>query len=115
MQPRQGPLPTVRPDYNVTALKRWPLGTSYVDITQWLVRLFQAPGFRPHGGPPPVLVVGETGVGVPVVEMLREAMIRARVEGHMVSGTITAGRRCRSSREAGAAGGWRRSSSHPCW
>jgi hypothetical protein len=80
-----------RPDYNVTALKRWPLGTSYVDIVQWLVRLFQQPGFRPEGGPPPVLVADETGVGVAVVEMIREALIRARLAGYMVSVTITAG------------------------
>jgi hypothetical protein len=85
------PLRTVRPDYNVTALKRWTLGTSYVDITRWLTRLFQAPGFLPVHGPPPVLVVDETGVGVAVVEMIREALIRAQVEGHLLAVTITAG------------------------
>jgi hypothetical protein len=90
-RPAAAPLPTVRPGYNVTALKRWPLGTSYVDITQWLTRLFGAPGFRPAHGPPPVLVVDETGVGAAVVEMVREAMTRARVEGHLVAVTITAG------------------------
>ena len=87
----KAPLPTVRPDYNVTALKRWHLGTSYVDITQWLTRLFGAPGFRPAHGPPPVLVVDETGVGVAVVEMIREAMVRAGAEGYMLAVTITAG------------------------
>jgi len=89
--PARGQPLAVRPEYNVTALKRWPLGTSYVDITQWMVRLFQGPALRPEAGPPPVLVVDETGVGQPVVEMLRLEMSRGRVEGHLVSVTITAG------------------------
>jgi hypothetical protein len=55
------------------------------------VQLFQTPGFRPQEGPAPVLVVDETGVGVPVVENLRLDMARAQVDGHLIAVTITAG------------------------
>jgi hypothetical protein len=84
-------LPTRRPTYDVTALKRWPLGTPYVDIVQWLTRLFLSPALQVTGQPMPVLVVDQTGVGAAVVEMLLEAMIHAKVRAGLFAVTITAG------------------------
>jgi hypothetical protein len=83
--------PPPRPTYRVTAMKRWPLGTSYVDIARWLVRFYQAPEVEAGEALPPVMVVDETGVGAAVVEMLREKLGRAKVPGGMLAVTITAG------------------------
>jgi hypothetical protein len=80
-----------KPTYNVTALKRWPLGTSYVTISEWFVRLFQSPDLAGLKNPPPVLVVDETGVGAAVVQMLYAELSKARVSGEMLGVTITAG------------------------
>jgi hypothetical protein len=84
------------PVYQVRNLRRWPLGTSYTEIAAWLVRLFQSDEAKPRPGPPaavraPVLVADETGVGTAVVEMLREALVRAKAEGGLCGVTITAG------------------------
>jgi hypothetical protein len=82
----EGPSPV----YTCAALRRWPLGASYTDISLWLARFFLAqPAETPR--PDPVLVVDETGVGSAVCEMIRSAMIRANVQGGFVGVTITAG------------------------
>jgi hypothetical protein len=80
-----------RPDYRVTNLKRFPLGTEYTEITAWLVRFFQTADPARHGEPPPALVVDETGCGAPVVEMIRVAFDKAAIPGFLVAVTITAG------------------------
>jgi hypothetical protein len=82
--------PPARPTYYVPALRRWPLGTSYVDIARWLVRFYQSPEVG-RWGLPPVLVVDETGVGAPVVDMLREKLGGSKVPGGLAGVTITGG------------------------
>ena len=84
------PQVATRPTYHVPALKRWQLGTSYVDISAWLLKFFMRPDDEPRYGPPPVLVVDETGVGIAVAEMLRQAL-KGKVPGGMITVTITAG------------------------
>lgn len=67
--------------YACRALKRWPLGTSYVDIVDDVRRLDQRLDDM-------VLVIDNTGVGRPVMDIFRRAKLRCRV----VPITITAGR-----------------------
>lgn len=92
--PPPGGLAVPKPVYNVTALKRWPLGTSYVALAGWLARYFASPAGVNSGGPPPVLVVDETGVGIAVIEMIRERLLAAQFPGGLVCLTITAGSGC---------------------
>jgi hypothetical protein len=73
-------------------LKRWPLGTPYPDIVGDVARVLAT---APLPGAP--LVVDQTGVGRPVVDMLRRAKMPAR----LVPVTITAG-----TRETQTADGW---------
>jgi hypothetical protein len=97
--PPAGPGPTPRrprgPVYDDPALRRWPLGTPYTAIADWLVSLYQSPAAAPQQGLPrvlaPVLVVDETGVGTAVVEMILGALRRARAPGGFVAVTITGG------------------------
>jgi hypothetical protein len=74
--------------YDVTMLKRWPLQTSYNDIVDGLIRLYQ---MKELSASPPLLVVDSTGVGEAVVDMCRERIGRAGIQGGMVAITITAG------------------------
>jgi hypothetical protein len=60
--------PPNRPTYSLPALRRWPLGTSYVDIVADLARL-------PESCPElegATLVVDRSGVGAAVADMLRQ-------------------------------------------
>lgn len=76
--------------YQVPMLKRWPLGTPYLEIVAAVLKLYQTPGFLPPNYP--ILVVDATGVGVPVCEMVKEQLTRANAPGGMVGVTITGGR-----------------------
>ena len=74
-----------KPPYAVPYLQRFPLGTPYPQIVTAVVDLLRTP--KLHGS---MLVVDQTGVGRPVVDMLRDGM-RGRVTGHLVPVTITGG------------------------
>ena len=54
--------------------RRWPLGTSYAAVAEWMAAFLKSPADAARYGPPPLLVVDETGVGSAVVEMLVEAV-----------------------------------------
>lgn len=68
--------------YAVRQLKRFPLGTSYTAVCARLVEMFQNPVLKNS-----TLVVDQTGVGRPVVDMLK----RSKIEAHIRPVTITAG------------------------
>ena len=74
-----------KPPYAVPHLQRFPLGTPYPAIVSAVVDLLRTPQLRGS-----MLVVDQTGVGRPVVDMLRDGM-RGRVTGHLVPVTITGG------------------------
>src|SRR5271163_1174367 len=61
--------------YTVRHLQRFPLGTPYGDIVTEVTRFAEAPTLKRRG----VLVVDQTGVGRPVVEMLRGAAMPCRI------------------------------------
>ncbi len=80
-----------KPTYHVGHLERFPLGTTYPDVVRAIVRLTE----RPELGSEWQLVVDATGVGRPVVDLLREALGAERRRVHPVtitgSGAATAG------------------------
>src|SRR5262249_10953989 len=78
--------------YAVRHIVRFPLGTAYTAVCQQLVPWFQAP---PLAGS--TLVVDQTGVGRPVVDLLRTLSLRCR----LVPIAITGGHRATP-----AEGGW---------
>jgi hypothetical protein len=85
MPPRPGP--RWRADYALSTLKRWPLGTAYLDLVDQLVKFFQTL-------PPlswPLLVLDATGVGEAVVEAAVRQMRNERSRGGWAAVTITAG------------------------
>jgi len=53
--------------YTVIGLKRFPLGTSYVEITDYVLKRIESPETQPN-----LLVVDATGVGAPIVDLLRK-------------------------------------------
>ena len=66
------PLPgSVESVYYVRQIKRWPLGTSYVEIAESVKRRFLDTQLYAPGYAKPVLVVDKTGVGRPVLDQLR--------------------------------------------
>jgi hypothetical protein len=75
--------PVPNPPLAVTHIRRWPLGTGYPSIVGDVIALLSAPPLRPEAA---VLVVDETGVGRPVVDLLRQAGIP-----QLCAVTITAG------------------------
>jgi hypothetical protein len=78
-----------RPHYrfDLSAIRRYPLGTTYTSIIAHLAEQLK----RPELGPRPKLVLDGTGVGVAVVEMFRSALKDLpRVEVYNI--TITSGR-----------------------
>lgn len=85
------PLPPV---FLLRYLRRWPLGTSYTTIADDVAKIVASPAMVQ-----PTLVVDQTGVGRPVVDMLRKVV----VGGKMVPVTITGGHS--AHREAGG-NGW---------
>jgi hypothetical protein len=95
-------LPRHQPNYNVMALRRWPLGTQYRDISVWMVRLFQSPPFAQSGDPPPLLAVDETGPGASVYEDLHARMGASGARGYILGVTITCG-----SQQSFNGGRWR--------
>jgi hypothetical protein len=82
---------SLQPLYDVPAIKRWQLGTSYQSIADWLAKFLKNPEAARNGEPPAILVVDETGVGMAVVEMIRRALVEANVPGGLVTVTITGG------------------------
>jgi hypothetical protein len=75
--------PRERSEYSVRHLRRFPLGTPYTDVVPAVAELAGAP---PLAGAC-LLAVDQTGVGRPVVDMLRQQPVPATV----VPVTITAG------------------------
>ena len=71
------------PVYLLRHLHRFPLGTSYTAIVSAVAELVSTEQLRYQS----VLTVDQTGVGRPLVEMLRKADMRCRI----VAETITAG------------------------
>ncbi len=80
--------------YDVPLLKRWQIGTKYLDIAAEMVKFLQSPEVVNFQGPPPVLVVDETGVGAPIYETLIAEIVKQRVQCCTVGVTITAGAAC---------------------
>lgn len=73
-------------EYTLRHLQRWHLGTKYTAIADDVAALLlrpPLPGCR--------LVVDATGVGKPVVEMLRKAIKEAKVKAALLPVLITAG------------------------
>jgi hypothetical protein len=67
--------------YSLRHLQRWPLKTSYPDIVAEVGRMVQ---IAPLSNP--LLAVDQTGVGVPVVEMIRDARIKAQLKPILITG-----------------------------
>jgi hypothetical protein len=80
--------PVTEPRIGVRHLERLPLGTSYVDIVERVKELEE----KLWDSPPDAVVVDATGVGAPVVDLLRKGRLKSRV----VPVTITAGDKARS-------------------
>jgi hypothetical protein len=83
----------LRPRYEVRTLKRWPLGTAYTDIVKGLVSFVGLPELhlQPKKVREPLLVIDQTGVGRPVVEMVLEGLYKAHLPLGMLGVTITSG------------------------
>jgi hypothetical protein len=81
------------PSFAVRHLRRFPLGTGYPQLIESLAATFARP---PLAGS--ALAVDRTGVGRPVVEMLRQAGIRAAIRPV----TITAGHQATPARGGGS-------------
>jgi hypothetical protein len=80
----------------VRHLERLPLGTSYVRVVSRVSEIMQHPALaQPPSGQGSRLVVDATGVGAPVVEMLRAARPACRV----TAVTITSGDRAHGGGE----------------
>jgi hypothetical protein len=79
--------------YAVRHLERFPLGTTYTAVCPRLAQLFAQP---PLAGS--ILAVDQTGVGRPVVDLLRGTKIQARI----LPVTITAGHQATTA----DGGGW---------
>jgi hypothetical protein len=69
-------------------LKRWPLGTPYVQIVKSLIDFTKQPFLN---GAPPLVVVDATGVGHAVYEMFFERLGRSGLSGSACAVTITGG------------------------
>jgi hypothetical protein len=67
--------------YEVGYLSRWPLGTSYPDIVRDVCSLVRK---RPLDCP--VLALDATGVGRPIVDLVREASIQAHLKPILITG-----------------------------
>ena len=67
--------------YAARHLERLPLGTPYTTVCTRMATIFAAPDLAGSG-----LAVDMTGVGRPVVDMLRRAKLKARIEPITVTG-----------------------------
>ncbi len=71
--------------FHARHLERYALGTSYPTIVVAVASLL---GRAPLKGRQPKLAVDETGVGAPVVDLFREAKLKARLEPvHITAGS----------------------------
>ncbi|MDQ3255390.1 MAG: hypothetical protein M3R15_16070 [Acidobacteriota bacterium] len=96
-----------KPEFDVTYLHRWPIGTPYPKIVEGVAKMLDSPTFchRRIGVPvhlekvrtPTTLAVDGTGVGRPVVDTFAERNLPAQ----LLPITITGGHRAHSER-----GGW---------
>lgn len=66
-------------DYAVRWIHRWPLQTSYVDVVAQLKEMFTTELQNS------VLVIDGTGVGRPVVDMVRAAKLTSRVHAYSIT------------------------------
>jgi hypothetical protein len=98
------PIGPFHPEYNVRALRRWPLGTAYTEIIAGLEQFLQT---QPLRQVPVVLVVDATGAGYPVCRMVKEQLDQARVRGWQVAVTITEGSAVTLDESAPDVGCWR--------
>ena len=73
--------PNTEKFYAVRHLERFPLGTSYPSICERVVDLFEEPPLL--GG---TLAVDQTGVGRPVVDMIRKARPQANIRPITITG-----------------------------
>jgi hypothetical protein len=78
---RPGHQPPLQPTLAIRHMDRWHLGTSYLVIVEDICRFVERKELRD-----PVLTVDQTGVGRPIVDMLRH-----RVQCAFVPVTITSG------------------------
>src|SRR5262249_535000 len=78
--------------YAVRHMKRFHLGTSYVDVVADVGKMFEKAPLENTN-----LLVDMTGVGRPVVDMLRRAQVRARLRPI----TVTFGHRAQSDLAGG--------------
>jgi hypothetical protein len=78
-------LPETVSHYAVRHLKRWQLGTPYTHIVAELGGLVRQPPLD-H----PLLVVDQTGVGAPVVDMVRQARLPASLRPVLITGGYAA-------------------------
>lgn len=82
--PHEGtPYGTIPRRYDCLAIKRWPLGTSYTEIVASVNKTLERPELAGNSD----LIVDATGVGRPVVDMLRKAKLPTKLRPV----TITAG------------------------
>jgi hypothetical protein len=79
-------LACLAPCMRVRHLERMPLGTPYVDVVRRVSEIMRHPALTPALGPGSRLVVDATGVGAPVVEMLRAARPMFRVTAVTITG-----------------------------
>ena len=78
------PKEQTRATYDVRHLQRFKLGTTYPDIVSQLATMLKVPAFADLWV---ALVIDSTGVGAPVVDLLR----RANLKANLVPVTITGG------------------------
>jgi hypothetical protein len=90
------------PVYEVPTLKRWPLGTPYLEIARAVAAFINTPPLCEHR---PVLIVDATGVGDAVYEMVRHEMVKNSARGGIAAVVITAGSAV--TQDPNAPGRWR--------
>ncbi|MEM8998358.1 MAG: hypothetical protein AAGF23_26475 [Acidobacteriota bacterium] len=79
----------LRQDDGSTWLERLPLGTPYPQVVERIVAIVRRVANRT--GQAPAVYVDATGVGQPIIDLLRAAIS----DGSIVAVTFTDGRRCR--------------------
>jgi hypothetical protein len=76
------------PVYACRTLKRWPIGTAYMEVVAGVAKFCAQPLFT---NTPPLLVVDATGVGEPVAEQVLVKLREDRIPCFVRLVTITAG------------------------